>query len=147
LACNATAFRKGSPNPAISKAQNLTVEYHWLEAQYDRLSALVADLVRRRVAVIATSGSNVAALPAKAGTATVPIVFGVSEDLVQLGLVTSLARPVGNPSGINFSRKMWWPSGCGSCMTWCSRSLRIAVPVNPSMAIPHSIRMWRSWIT
>ena len=82
----AATFRKGLNEIGFVESQNVMVEYHWLEGQYNRLPSLMADLVRRRVAVVATPGSNPATLAAKAATTSIPIVFGVGEDPVRLGL-------------------------------------------------------------
>jgi putative ABC transport system substrate-binding protein len=127
-------FRKGLNEAGYVESQNVTVEYHWLEGQFDRLPALMADLARRRVAVIATPNGNLAAITAKAATTTIPIVFSVGGDPVKLGLVDSLARPGGNATGFNIFSNEITAKRLGLLHDLVPKAVRIAVLVDPANA-------------
>jgi putative tryptophan/tyrosine transport system substrate-binding protein len=128
---HAAAFTKGLSETGYIEGQNVIVEYHWLSGQNDRLPALMADLVRRRVAVIATAGDP-PTLAAKAATTTIPIAFGFSGDPVGHRLVASLARPGGNATGINFFTSEVLTKRLGLLRELVPKAVHVAVLVNPS---------------
>src|SRR5262245_7231450 len=128
-----TAFRKGLAEASYVEGRNVAIEYRWAEGRYDRMPAMAAELVRRPVAMIVASPTPTA-LVAKAATATVPIAFRVTDDPVKLGLVTSLARPEGNATGVYFFLSDLAGKQLGLLRELVPTAKRIGLLVNPDNA-------------
>jgi putative tryptophan/tyrosine transport system substrate-binding protein len=126
------AFCQGLSETGYVADRNVTVEYHWLDNQFDRLPALMADLVRRRVAAIVTPSSALIATAAKAATAAIPIVFSVPIDPVKTGLIASFARPGGNATGIHYMAQELTAKRLELLHALAPKAARVAILVNPA---------------
>ena len=129
----AAAFRRGLGEVGYVEGQNVAIEYRYAFDQMDRLPVIMAELVARRVAVLAATGGTISARAAKAATATVPIVFTTGDDPVSIGLVASLNRPGGNLTGVSLFASRLGPKRLGLLHEMVPSASRIGVVINPAM--------------
>ncbi|MFZ3251219.1 MAG: ABC transporter substrate-binding protein [Pseudolabrys sp.] len=127
-----SAFQQGLSAMGFDDGRNVKIEYRWADGQIDRFPTLAADLVRQKVSVIATPGSGVAALAAKAATTTIPVVFETGLDPIAAGLVKSLSRPEGNITGITSLNVAVAPKGLELLHELIPQANSLAVLVNPA---------------
>jgi putative tryptophan/tyrosine transport system substrate-binding protein len=126
------AFRQGLSETGYTEGQNVVIEYRWAEGHYDRLPALAADLVSRKVDVIVATGTPLSALAAKSATSTIPIVFAIGAGPVVAGLVGSFSRPGGNLTGVSIQVNELMPKRLDLLSELAPRASAIALLVNPN---------------
>ena len=139
MANRLAAFRNGLGDMGFVEGRNLAIEYRWAENDFSRLPDLAADLVRRRVGVIAALGSTPAALAVKTATSTIPIVFAHGGDSVENGLVASLNRPGGNVTGVTDMSNELLPKLLGLLQGLVPPAARLGVLVNPNSPLTVSM--------
>jgi ABC-type uncharacterized transport system substrate-binding protein len=136
---NLQVMRRGLAEAGFVEGRTVAIEYHYADGQYDRLTAMAAELVRRSVAVIVATGGTAPALAAKAATATIPIVFSTTDDPVALGLVASFARPGGNATGVNFPLAELGAKQLGLLHEIVPSAARVGLLVNPNNTVTETV--------